>query len=160
MFLKTYYKISSRCDEDSICECMDSTDSAYDTRDDDSVGDSMAVSNDDSVADCSTDHAPSIHQVETEQEHQHVSYHSSFFLTMYVSSISVAIAIDMTRNTSLSKVCASDPLSRNFTARLIAESIVFVSSRMCIFFFLECIQMQIQNVLHDHDGPCHHVIHH
>ena len=79
---------------------MDSTDSAYDTRDDDSVGDSMAVSNDDSVADCSTDHAPSIHQAETEQEHQHASCHSSFFLTMYVSSISVAIAIDMTRNTS------------------------------------------------------------
>ena len=113
---------------------MDSTDSAYDTRDDDSVGDSMAVSNDDSVADCSMDRVPSIHQVETEQEHQHASCHSSFFLTMYVSSISVAIAIDMTRNTSWSRVCASDPFSRNFTARLIAESIVFVSSRMCISF--------------------------
>ncbi len=118
---------------------MDSTDSAYGTWDDDSVGDNMAVSNDDIVADCSMDHVPNTHQVETEQEHQHASCHLSFFLAMYVSSISVAIAIDMTRNTSLSRVCASDPLSRNFTARLIAESIVFVSSRMCIFFFLECI---------------------
>ena len=47
--------VNNKYDEDSICECMDSTDSAYDTRDDDSVGDSMAVSNDDSVADCSMD---------------------------------------------------------------------------------------------------------
>jgi hypothetical protein len=79
---------------------MDSIHSAYGTQDGDSVGDNMALNNNDNVADCSMDHAPSIHQVETEQEHQHVSCHSSFFLTMYVSSISVAIAIDMTRNTS------------------------------------------------------------
>ena len=92
--------VNSKCDEDSICAYMDSTDSAYGTQDGDSVGDNMALNNNDIVADCSMDHAPNIHQVETEQEHQHASCHSSFFLTMYVSSISVAIAIDMTRNTS------------------------------------------------------------
>jgi|GEM_PF-3399375 len=69
-------KINSRCDADSIYECMDSTDSVYGKQDDDSVDNSMAVrSDDDNSADVdNTDRVRNNHLEEEMQAHRNVSF--------------------------------------------------------------------------------------
>jgi len=69
-------KINSRCDVDSIYECMDSIDNVYDKQGDDSVDNSMAVrSDDDNSADVdNTDRVRNNHLEEEMQAHRNVSF--------------------------------------------------------------------------------------